>query len=103
MDAAVRTEMREAEIDALIARRHAQRLREEAENRKIGEAWVESARKYNLARRQALWLEWWEWHSAQAKRHRTVMSLLVSHHDAEARRYAKLLGLEAKPDGPEAA
>jgi hypothetical protein len=42
--------------------------------------------------------EQWHWHKAQARRHRTVMGVLIGHHEQEANRLAKELDLDDEGD-----
>jgi hypothetical protein len=51
-------------------------------------------------KRRELQRQWeqWHWHKAQARRHRTVMGVLIGHHEQEANRLAKELGIESEAD-----
>ena len=62
------------------------------------EAYMPNVRAADAVRReQGLW-EQLRWHTAQARRHRTVMGVLVGHHEQEAARIAKELGVDYEGD-----
>jgi hypothetical protein len=93
-------ELAESHLDALIARRHDQRVLTDGERAREA-LWAQSVRTHEeKSGRRLLW-EWWRYHSGQAARHRRTLSSLIDHHEAEARRYASLLGIDepAKRNG----
>jgi hypothetical protein len=72
----------EHESDQFIERRQAQRLREEGE-RAEEEAWQESSRRAEDARREKNRAAWCEHHLSQADRLRASLAELIKHHEAE--------------------
>jgi hypothetical protein len=76
-------ERAEKEIDAFIARRHAQkRGSEDLEEKK----WEESEARQEAARAAHLRKEWSEYHNHQAERHRATLKALIAHHEGQAER-----------------
>jgi len=67
---------------------------DDAADQRIAEIWAESARKYNVARKQALAWEWLNYHQGMLRNHEHTIGLLTGHHRAEIRKYEKLLGIE---------
>jgi len=89
-----RAERGEQEIDAFITRRASQEQRIRAEQ----EAWIESARKYNVERQRRLAEEWREWHYQMADRCRTNLIDFIRYHEREAEKYDRMLP-EREPSG----
>ena len=81
-----RGEAGEHELDRLIEKRHDQRAASE-EQRRIEDGWVESTARYDAERRRELREAWVAFHEDQAARHRAVLEILITHHQAEAQRY----------------
>ncbi len=76
----------EDEIDVFISRRHDQRVRDEG-GRPEEEAWRESERRHEAARREQNASAWYEYHLDAAGRLRATLSALVAHHEREAQKY----------------
>jgi hypothetical protein len=95
MDAATRIDVREQELNALIARRHDKRIKEEGENSEasIAAAWAESCDKYNAARQRELAWQWLRYHQGMLRSHKHTLALLMEHHRAEISKYEKMLGI----------
>jgi hypothetical protein len=74
-----RGEQVEAELDAMIRRRHDCRVADEGERPAL-EMWRE-------ANRQA----WTSYHEGQAERHRRTLQDLIAHHEAQAAKLCKLV------------
>jgi hypothetical protein len=72
--------------DAFISRRHDQRVRDEG-GRPEEEAWRESERHHEAARRAQNASAWHEYHLAAADRLRATLEALASHHEREAQKY----------------
>jgi hypothetical protein len=70
----------EAELDGFITRR----ARWEAAERAESEAWAESVRAHNAARRAEMRRQWCEYHHDSAKRLRGVLASLIDHHERKA-------------------
>ena len=80
-----RGELVEAELDVFISRQHDRRVVDEGE-RPTEEAWMESGRRHDAGRREAMRAAWCEYHRLQAGRHRAVLEGLISAHEREAER-----------------
>ncbi len=80
-----RGEAVEKELDAFISKRHDRRLTDEGE-RPTEEAWMESGRRHDASRREALRSAWCAFHRDQAERLRRNLAALVAHHEREAER-----------------
>jgi hypothetical protein len=72
----------DAEIARFIERRAANPPSGEQEAR-----WEDSERREDARREAQLRLEWSNYHSAQAARHKAVLASLIEHHEAEAEKY----------------
>ena len=83
-----RAEMVEAEIDAMIRRRDAQRRETEGERRE-GEFGAESEARHAQQRREANRSAWREYHRAAAERARRTMERLVAEHESAAERLSR--------------
>ncbi len=79
-------EMAEKGLDAFIEGRHDQRVRDEG-GRPEEEAWRESERRHEAARREQNASAWYEYHLDAAGRLRATLSALVAHHEREAQKY----------------
>ena len=66
MDTFARGETAEHHLDALITKRHDQRVKEEGERREE-ELWQESERQYRAKRHAELTFEWCEFYERQAQ------------------------------------
>ena len=75
----------EAQIDAFISRRDAQRRKSEGDTAEE-EAWVKSERRRDAHRRAENRAAWYGWHMDQAERHRRNLGALVAQHEAAAER-----------------
>jgi hypothetical protein len=93
LETVAKGEVAERHITAFISKRDEQRRAEEGE-RPVEELYAESTRRYQDGRQRARWWEWWRYHSGQAARHRRTFEALIDHHEAEASRYAALLGID---------
>jgi hypothetical protein len=89
-----RGEVAESSIDAFIAKRDKERRKTEGE-RAREELYAESTRRHQEKRQLQVWWEWLRYHEGQMRRHTATLEALISHHRAEAERYAALLGVEA--------
>jgi len=69
-------------------------MMDDAADKCIAAMWAESARKYNVARRQALWWEWLEYHERMLRNCEHTLRLISAHHRQEAARYRQLLGID---------
>jgi hypothetical protein len=76
----------EHEVDAMISRRHNQRVATEGE-RGEEEVWRQTERRFEAARRAENAVAWCEYHLAAADRLRATLGSLIEHHEAEAERY----------------
>ena len=74
----------EKELNLLISRRDEKRRAEEGE-RQAEEMWAESEQRYTEQRREAMRLEWRDYHRAAAERARRTLETLVAEHEAAAR------------------
>jgi len=83
-----RGEAVEHELDAFISRRHESRVTDEGE-RPAEEAWMESGRRHDASRREALRSAWCAYHHDQAGRLRRNLAALVAHHEAAAEKLTK--------------
>jgi hypothetical protein len=81
-----RGEAVEHELDSFISKRHADRVRDEG-GRPEEEAWRESERHHEAARRAQNARAWYEYHLDAAGRLRATLSALVAHHEQEAQKY----------------
>jgi hypothetical protein len=82
-----RVEMVEAELDAMIRRRDAQRRQSEGE-RDREELWARSVRAHNARQDDDKRLEPREaYHEGQARRLSSTLGSLVAYHEAEAEKY----------------
>jgi uncharacterized protein (DUF1501 family) len=81
----------DAQIDAFISKRDAKR-REKEGARAAEELWEASSRVHDARRAAAMRAERWEYHRAQAERHRRNLGALVAHHEAEAERLMQATG-----------
>ena len=80
-----RGELVEKELDVFISRQHDRRVTDEGE-RPAEAAWMESERRHDVGRREAMRAAWAEYHRGQAERHRTVLESLIDRHEAEVER-----------------
>ena len=80
-----RGESVEAELDSFIARRDAQRVRDEGE-RPEAAAWVESERRHSARRKAENEAAWCQYHQDQAARHRRTLEALIRDHEEAAAR-----------------
>jgi hypothetical protein len=87
-----RSEGVEQELNRLIERRHDQRTAEER-HKPSEELWQESVERYKAERDRQLRTEWAKYHQGQAARHRTVLKVLIAHHEEQA---AKLMDIQPK-------
>jgi hypothetical protein len=87
-----RSESVEHELNRLIERRHDHRTAEER-HRPSEELWQESVERYKAERDRQLRTEWAKYHQGQAARHRTVLKVLIAHHEEQA---AKLMDIQPK-------
>ena len=78
-------ERTEAELAAMIERRHEARVRDEGE-RPAEEAWMESERRHSARRREENDAAWCQYHREQAARHRRNLEALIRRHEAAAAR-----------------
>jgi len=76
-------ETAESHLDALIAKRHKQRVKAEGE-RPEEAIWRESERRYNALRAREMRARWYGYHCEQAERHRRTLEALIAHHELEA-------------------
>jgi hypothetical protein len=83
------------QIDALITKRHDQRVRDEGE-RRTEEAWAESCRAYEAKRRAELTFEWCEFYERQAQAAIRNGEKIAAENRAKA---AKLLETNGHPNG----
>jgi hypothetical protein len=81
-----RSERAEADLDAMITRRHEARAKTEG-HRPSEEMYEESVRRYNAQRARERRAEWAGFHGAPAERHRRTLTNLVAFHEAAAQRY----------------
>ncbi len=79
-------ETAESHLDALIARRHDQRVQSEGE-RAREELWQQSVRAYNARSCEEERLERLHYHEGQARRLSNTLGSLVAYHEAEAEKY----------------
>ncbi len=73
----------ERELDAMILRRS--RLKDPEEE---SELWQESSARFNARRREENRQAWEAFHAGQAERLRRTLEELLSHHEAQAEKYA---------------
>jgi hypothetical protein len=73
----------DGDLDRLIERRHAQRVKAEGE-RAQEEMWKESERKHAEKQRQQSRYEWHLHHQGQAERLRRTLEDLIAHHEQRA-------------------
>ena len=85
-----RGEATEKELDHLITRRAQQRRESEGE-RRIREAWQESAERHNLKLERDEWIARYLYHRAHRGRIGRMASGLMAEHDAAAEHYAAKL------------
>ena len=83
IDEHARGEKVEAEIDAFVLKRDAERRRTEGE-RAAEEIWMESERRYDARRVAGNRAAWREYHRDQAELHRRNLVALVAQHEAAA-------------------
>jgi 23S rRNA A2030 N6-methylase RlmJ len=76
----------EHELDAFIEKRHMQRVKQEEDSAEE-EAWKESSRRAEDARREKNRAAWCEHHLSQADRLRANLTALINHHEAEAEKH----------------
>ena len=76
-------ETAESHLDALITKRHDQRVKEEGE-RPAEEMYAESVRRQHERQEREIRAQWYGWHCAQAERHRRTLEALIAHHELEA-------------------
>jgi hypothetical protein len=81
-----RSEMVEAELDAMIRRRDAERRQSEGE-RAREELWQKSVREHNARQGAAQRLERLHFHEGQARRLSNALEGLISYHEREAAKY----------------
>ncbi len=86
-----------AEIYAFINKRYKERMKEKGRDRPAEVLWAESVRRYDERCRNALRMQWFTYHSQQAKRHRALSNSIIRYHEAQARKYAAALGIS--PNG----
>ena len=79
-------EVAEEQLSKFISVRHERRAREEGEWAEEA-AWKESVRRYYAARSRDLNAQWYEYHTAQARRFKAAMDHLVGFHEAQAEKY----------------
>jgi hypothetical protein len=87
-----------AGIDALIASRHRQRVREEGE-RPAEELWAKASKARAANTQRELAREWYEFHRTMAKKARNTGEHLACNHEAEALRF--LWAVDPDEDGHE--
>ena len=85
-------EATEKELDGLVRRRHDQRADENG-HRPSEELYEEGCRRHAEAQRIENQWEQLRWHTAQARRHKTVSALIIRHHEQEAARLERELGI----------
>jgi hypothetical protein len=83
-----RSERAEADLDAMITRRHEARVKTDG-HRPSEEMYEESVRRHAAQRARERRAEWAAYHRAAAERHRATLGDLVAHHQAEAAKYTK--------------
>jgi hypothetical protein len=88
-----------AGIDALIASRHRQRVREEGNARPAEEAWQKATRARAQATQRELAKQWYQFHREMAKKSRNTGESLARNHEAEALRF--VWAVDAGEDGHE--
>ena len=93
MDPIARLDNLEAELDALIRKRHAQRVDEEGERASAEALWVASCRKYSEMQGEEQW--WTRLHHARAMRrsHTKTFAELDQKWAAEEELCESMLGL----------
>lgn len=79
-------EITEAGVDALIEKRHKQRVAEEGE-RPAEQMWAESVRRHSAARDERKRVALGEYHREHAERLRSSLSALIEHHEEQAEKY----------------
>jgi hypothetical protein len=79
-------EVAESHLDALIAKRHDQRVQTDGE-RAREELWQESVRRYNARSCEEERLERLHYHEGQARRLGATLEALVAYHRGEAEKY----------------
>ena len=97
MDVA-RTEMVEAELNAFISKRDAQRRKDEGE-RQLEEAYLESCRVHA---QQEYERELWEklhYHRRMVRTHTANLEAIIGRHRLEVERCATLLGIDDQEEG----
>ena len=62
------------------------------------EAYMPNVRAAAEVRHQQNLWDQLRWHAAQARRHKTVSALIIRHHEDEATRLEKLLGIDEGDD-----
>jgi hypothetical protein len=79
-------EATEKELDALIRRRHDQRVQTDGERAREA-LWQESVRRYNARLEADERLERLHYHEGQARRLSSTLEALVAYHRGEAEKY----------------
>ena len=79
-------EVAESHLDALIAKRHDQRVASEGERAREA-LWQASVRAYNARLEADERLERLEYHEGQARRLSNTLGSLVAYHEAQAAKY----------------
>ena len=82
MDTFARGETAESHLDALITKRHDQRVRDEGE-RAEHELWEESVERYNAKRQAELVFAWVEYHEEAAERALANGEAIAARHRAQ--------------------
>ena len=92
MDTVAHAEAVESGLDALIEKRDRQRRKTEGE-RAAEEMYADSCRRFSDRERTARLWERLRYHEGQARRLSNTVAALVAGHEAEAERYAAILGI----------
>ena len=79
-------ELVEAELDVFVSRQHDRRVVDDEGERPAEASWMESERRHDVGRREAMRAAWAEYHRDQAQRHRAVLADLITHHETQAAR-----------------